>query len=181
MRLLTALALLSLTVMAHAEPALYSIPLKTIDDRPATLQAYAGKVLLIVNVASQCGFTPQYEGLQSLYQKYQARGLEVLGFPSNDFGQQEPGTEAEIKEFCSSRYHVTFPMFSKIHIAGSEPHPLYAALTGKDSPKAGPVQWNFGKFLIGRDGRILARYDSDTEPDSAELTKAVESALAASK
>jgi glutathione peroxidase len=178
MRLLVALTLLALTAVSYAEPALYSIPLKTIDDQPATLQAYAGKVLLIVNVASQCGYTPQYEGLQGLYQKYQARGLEVLGFPSNDFGQQEPGTEAEIKEFCSSRYHVTFPMFSKIHVTGDEQHPLYAALTGSDSPKPGPVQWNFGKFLIGRDGKVLARYDSDTEPDSAELTKAIEAALA---
>jgi glutathione peroxidase len=169
-----------MTLLSRAEaPKLFSIPVQTIEGEQTTLQPYAGKVLLIVNVASQCGYTPQYEGLQALHQKYQSRGLEVLGFPANDFGEQEPGSNADIKEFCNSRYHVTFPMFAKIHVVGPEQHPLYAALTGPQSLKPGPVGWNFNKILISRDGKILAHFESDTEPDSAELTKAIETALTA--
>ena len=169
-------ALLTIAAAAPA-PKLYSIPVETIDGQPASLGEYAGKVLLVVNTASKCGFTPQYEGLEALWQKYQGQGLEVLGFPSNDFGEQEPGSNAEIKSFCTSRFHVTFPMFSKVHVKGAEQHPLFAELTA-GAPKPEPVGWNFNKFLISRDGRILAHFDSETEPDSATLKKAIESALA---
>jgi glutathione peroxidase len=158
---------------------LYSIPLKDIDGKDTSLKTYAGKTLLVVNVASRCGFTRQYTGLEALWQKYKDQGLVVLGFPCNDFGSQEPGTTAEIKEFCSSKFQVSFPLFDKLHVKGAEQHPLYDALTGSTSPVPGPVKWNFGKFLIGRDGKIIARFDSKVEPDSDELTKAVETALAA--
>jgi glutathione peroxidase len=163
--------------MSAAADDLVSIPLKDIDGKDTSLNAYDGKVRLIVNVASKCGFTPQYEGLEALYRKYKGQGLVVLGFPCNDFGSQEPGTEAEIKTFCSSKYDVTFPMFSKLHVKGSEQHPLYAALTGPDSAAPGPVKWTFGKFLIGKDGKLIARYDSNVAPGDAKLTEAIEKAL----
>lgn len=159
--------------------SLYDIPLKDIDHKPTSLKTYQGKVLLIVNVASHCGYTPQYKGLEALYRKYEAKGLLVLGFPCNDFGAQEPGSNEEIKQFCSSKYDVTFPIFDKLHVKGPEQHPLYVALSGKDAPFPGDVKWNFGKFLIGRDGKILSRYDSAVKPDSSELTQAIEAALAA--
>ena len=171
--------LLMAATVSAADSNLYAIPLKDIDGKDTSLKTYAGKPLLIVNVASQCGFTPQYQGLEALYRKYKEQGLVVLGFPSNDFGGQEPGTNDEIKKFCSSKFDVTFPLFDKLHTKGAEQSPLYAALTGPTSPVPGPVKWNFGKFLISRDGKILARYDSDVEPDSAEMMKAVEAALAA--
>jgi glutathione peroxidase len=171
---------LALFASAHAVDApIYSIPLKDIEGQDTSLKAYAGKVLLIVNVASRCGFTPQYEGLEALAKKYREQGLVVLGFPCNDFGSQEPGSEKEIKEFCTSKFNVTFPLFAKLHVKGPEQHPLYAALAGKDSPFPGPVKWNFGKFLVSREGKIVARFDSAVEPDAAELTKAIEAALAA--
>lgn len=171
-------ALLMATTLLAEESPLYSIPLKDIDGKETSLKPYAGKALLIVNVASQCGFTPQYEGLEALYRKYKDQGLVVLGFPCNDFGEQEPGTNGEIKQFCSSRFNVTFPLFDKLHTKGAEQHPLYAALSGAHSPVPGPVTWNFNKYLISRDGKILAHYESDVEPDSSTLTKAVEAALA---
>jgi glutathione peroxidase len=158
-----------------ASPDLYSIPVQNIDGQPTSLKPYAGKVLLIVNTASKCGFTPQYEGLEALYRKYKGQGLEVLGFPANEFGGQEPGSNAEIKTFCTSNYQVSFPMFSKIHVKGPETHPLFKDLT---TATAAPG-WNFNKYLISRDGRILAHYDSETEPQSDTLTKAIETALAA--
>ncbi len=167
------------TPLLAADAPLYSIPLKDIDGKDTSLKAYAGKALLVVNVASKCGFTRQYSGLEALWQKYKDRGLVVLGFPCNDFGAQEPGTTEEIKQFCSSKFDVTFPLFDKLHVKGAEQHPLYDALTGVTSPVPGPVKWNFGKFLVSRDGKILSRFDSKVEPDSAELTKAVETALAA--
>ncbi|MDB6172096.1 MAG: glutathione peroxidase [Chthoniobacteraceae bacterium] len=160
------------------EPKLYSIPLKDIDGKPTTLKAYSGKALLIVNVASQCGNTPQYSKLEAVSEKYKEKGLVVLGFPCNDFGQQEPGTNAEIKEFCTSKYAVTFPIFDKLHVKGAEQHPLYSELTGATAPFPGPVKWNFGKFLIGRDGKILKRFEPGIQPDSAEVTAAIDSALA---
>ena len=158
---------------------LQSIPLKDIEGKATSLKDYTGKVLLVVNVASKCGYTPQYEGLEALHQKFSAKGFSVLGFPCNDFGGQEPGTAAEIKTFCSTKYKVTFPLFEKLHVKGAEQHPLYAALTGKSSPAPGDVKWNFGKFLIGKDGKILKRWDSGTKPDDKELTDAIEAALAA--
>jgi glutathione peroxidase len=166
-----------LVAMSAAAADLQSIPLKDIDGKDTSLKAYSGKVLLLVNVASKCGYTRQYEGLEALYRKYKDRGLVVLGFPSNDFGGQEPGTEAEIKTFCSSKFDVTFPLFSKIQVKGDGQHPLYAALTGSESPMPGPVKWNFGKFLVGKDGKMIARYDSKTEPDDAKLAETIEQAL----
>ena len=176
--LLTTLLLMAASALAD-DAKIYTIPLKDIDGKDATLKTYAGKPLLIVNVASKCGFTPQYTGLEAVWRKYKDKGLMVLGFPCNDFGAQEPGTTEEIKKFCSANYEVTFPLFDKLHVKGDEQHALYAALTGADSPVPGPVKWNFGKFLIGRDGKIVARFDSKVTPDSAELTKAIEDALAA--
>jgi glutathione peroxidase len=177
--LLTVVGLLALaaTITRAESPKLQDIPLKDIDGKDATLQAHAGKVLLIVNVASECGHTPQYAGLEALWRKYRDRGLVVLGFPCNDFGEQEPGSNAEIRKFCTSRYEVTFPMFEKIHLKGAEQHPLYRALTGPAAPFPGDVQWNFGKFLVDRTGKVIARYDSDTEPESSTLVDAIEKAL----
>jgi len=160
-------------------PHPYDIKLVDIDGRETTLGAYRGKVLLIVNVASKCGFTPQYEALEQLYRKYKERGLVVLGFPCNQFGNQEPGSNEEIKQFCTSRYNVTFPMFSKIEVNGPGRHPLYQWLAGPDSPFPGDIKWNFTKFLVSRDGRILRRFESRVRPDSDEMIQAVEEALAA--
>jgi len=155
------------------------IPIKDIDGHATTLGVYQGEVRLVVNVASECGYTPQYQGLQALYLKYKSKGFVVLGFPCNQFGEQEPGTNAEIKSFCSSKFAVTFPLFDKIEVNGPNRHPLYVALAGKSSPFPGNITWNFNKFLIGRDGKILRRFDSEVEPESPELTKAIEAALAA--
>jgi len=166
-------------ISAGAAESIYDLPLKDIDGKDTSLKPYQGKVMLIVNVASKCGFTPQYTGLEALHQKYKDRGLVVLGFPCNQFGGQEPGTAAEIKQFCSSKYNVTFPMFDKIEVNGANRHPLYVMLAGKESPVAGDIGWNFTKFLIGRDGKILNRFGSKVKPDSEEVTKAVEAALAA--
>jgi glutathione peroxidase len=162
-----------------AATGLQTIPLKDIDGKETSLKAYAGKVLLVVNVASKCGYTSQYTGLEALHQKYKEKGFSVLGFPCNDFGGQEPGTAEDIKAFCSTKYKVSFPLFEKLHVKGAEQHPLYAALTGKSSPVPGEVKWNFGKFLIGKDGTILKRWDSKTTPDDKELVEAVEAAMAA--
>ncbi|MCI0665160.1 MAG: glutathione peroxidase [Acidobacteria bacterium] len=159
--------------------SVYDITVKDIDGKPVKLDRYKGNVLMIVNVASECGFTPQYEGLQKIYQKYQSQGLVVLGFPANNFGGQEPGSEAEIKTFCTQRYKVTFPMFSKVSAKGSDIHPLYKFLTDKISnPKfAGDVTWNFNKYLIDRKGNTIARFESSDEPEGAEVTQAIEGAL----
>jgi glutathione peroxidase len=166
-------------LILHAADSIYDLPLKDIDGKDTSLKAYQGKVLLIVNVASKCGFTPQYAGLESLYKKYGWQGLVVCGFPCNQFGGQEPGTAADIKQFCSAKYDVTFPMFDKLEVNGEHRHPLYIALAGKESPFPGNIRWNFTKFLVGKDGKILARFDSKVKPDSEEMTKAIESALAA--
>ena len=166
---ITALAMSAVTTFASD---LQSIPLKTIDGKDASLKDYAGKVVLIVNVASECGYTSQYSGMQALHEKYADKGFAVLGFPSNDFGGQEPGNEAEIKTFCTSRYNVTFPMFAKVKITGADKHPLYAGLTnGTD------VQWNFEKFLVGKDGKVISRYGSDAEPEGGDIEAAVKKAL----
>jgi len=166
---------------AAGSSPIYQFELNDIDGVPVKLAAYSGKVLLLVNVASQCGYTPQYAGLQQLYEKYQTDGLVVLGFPANNFGSQEPGTEEQIKDFCATNYNVTFPMFAKISVKGDDIHPLYrllteAAPTHTGSP--GPVTWNFNKFLIGRDGSMVGRYDSKVEPLGPELTEEIEKALA---
>ena len=160
---------------------LQSISLADINGKPASLKDYDGKVLLVVNVASKCGLTPQYKALEAVHQKYKDKGFSVLGFPCNDFGSQEPGTLEEIKEFCASKYSVTFPMFDKLHVKGPEQHALYTALSGKESPFPGDVKWNFGKFLIGRDGRIVKRFEPKATPDSPEVAQAIETALAEKK
>jgi len=172
-------AIMTAALSLHAADSIYDVPLKDIDGKDTSLKAYQGRVLLLVNVASKCGFTPQYKGLEALYQKYQAQGLVVCGFPCNQFFSQEPGTDAEIKAFCTSKYDVTFPMFSKLEVNGKNRHPLYGQLAGTNSPFPGNVRWNFTKFLVGRDGKILARFDSKVKPESAEVTKAVEAALTA--
>jgi glutathione peroxidase len=148
--------------------SLYDFQVTSIDGKKVDLAKYKGKVLLIVNVASECGYTPQYKGLQALHAKYGKDGLAVLGFPCNDFGAQEPDDEAKIKAFCSSNYGVTFDMFSKIAIAGKNPAPLYKYLISKKTnPKhAGAVKWNFEKFIVSREGTVVARFPSDVEPDS---------------
>jgi glutathione peroxidase len=177
--LLALAAMLMTAVSLRAADSLYDLPLKDIDGKDVTLKPYAGKVLLLVNVASHCGFTPQYAALESVYQKYSPQGLVVCGFPCNQFGGQEPGTDAEIKQFCTGKYDVTFPMFDKLEVNGANRHPLYVALAGSTSPFPGDIRWNFTKFLIDRDGKIVARFDSKVKPDSEEVTKAIEAALAA--
>jgi glutathione peroxidase len=159
-----------------AMTALEQVPLRTIDGNSATVGDYAGKVRLIVNVASRCGLTPQYEGLEALYRRYRDRGFEVLAFPANEFGAQEPGTDSEIKTFCSTKYDVTFPLFSKIVVKGPGRHPLYNLLT--EVPPAAEISWNFEKFLIDRQGNPVARFSPQTTPDSEALVSAIERELA---
>ena len=180
MKTLTLIAALSIlqTMNSLAQP-LDTIAVKDIDHKETTLGAYKDKVRLVVNVASKCGYTPQYKSLEAIYEKYKDKGFVVLGFPCNQFGGQEPGTTEEIKLFCSSKYSVTFPLFDKIEVNGANRHPLYVALAGKESPFPGEIKWNFTKFLIGRDGRIIKRFESKTTPDSPEVIAAIEAALAA--
>jgi glutathione peroxidase len=178
MKTLALLCALLITPMAFSA-SLYDIPLKDINGKDTSLKEYKGKVLLIVNVASKCGYTPQYKGLQAIHEKYKDQGLVVLGFPCNQFGGQEPGSLDEIKEFCTSKYGVTFPMFDKLDVKGANQHALYKELSGKESPFPGDVKWNFGKFVVGRDGKIVKRFDSGAKPESAEVTSAIETVLAA--
>ena len=154
-----------------------------IDGKPVDLSSYKGEVLLIVNTASQCGLTPQYEALQGVYEKYKEKGFAILGFPANEFGHQEPGTDSEIKQFCTANYKVSFPMFSKIVVKGEEIHPLYAYLTGPESnPKfAGDIPWNFAKFLVNRKGEVVARFAPTDKPDAPKVVEAIEQAVAEGK
>ena len=147
---------------------LYDIDVKTIDGRTESLSAYTGKTLLIVNVASECGFTPQYAGLEQLYREFKDRGLVVLGFPCNQFGRQEPGTESDIASFCSTTYHVTFPLFAKIDVNGAHAHPLYQWLKSEKKGVLGTeaIKWNFTKFLVDRHGTVLRRYAPNDTPQS---------------
>ena len=166
------------SAVARAESASpLSGQMKKIDGSSADLAQFKGKVVLVVNVASRCGYTPQYAGLQKLYDDYKDKGLVVLGFPANEFGAQEPGSDAEIAQFCSTKYGVSFPMFSKIVVKGPDMAPLYKTLTQQSNPP-GDVKWNFEKFLIGRDGAIIGRYKSGVAPDDATLRGAIEAALA---
>ena len=153
--------------------------MKNIDGKEVPLSRYRGKVILIVNVASKCGYTPQYKGLEELYNKFKDKGFVILGFPANNFGQQEPGTDSEIKNFCESNYGVTFDMFSKISVKGEDEHPLYTFLTSeKTDPKfAGDVKWNFQKYLVNRKGLIVAKFLSAVDPMAPEVTSAIEEAL----
>jgi glutathione peroxidase len=159
--------------------SLYDIPFHTLDGKPTSLADYAGKAVLVVNVASKCGLTPQYEGLERIHEQYAARGFSVLGVPCNQFGGQEPGTSDEIQEFCSATYGVTFPMTEKVEVNGDERHPLYSALTETTDAEgaAGDIQWNFEKFLIGADGTVLNRFRPRTEPEAPEVVAAIEAAL----
>jgi glutathione peroxidase len=180
---LFSLAAIATTMVATAQAADAKSPLdfklKNIDGKEVDLGTYKGKVVLIVNVASQCGLTPQYEGLEALREKYSDKGLVILGFPANEFGKQEPGTDEEIKGFCTDNYGVKFPMFSKIVVKGDGMHPLYQFLTSKDSnPKfAGDISWNFEKFLVDRQGNVVARFLPRVSPGSPDLVKAVEAEL----
>lgn len=162
-----------------AGESLHEVKLKDIDGKDVTLADYKGKSLLIVNVASKCGLTKQYAGLEALYQKYRDQGLVVLGFPCNQFGGQEPGTNEEIQQFCSMNFNVTFPLFDKIDVNGADRSPLYDLLAGETSPFPGKIKWNFTKFLVGKDGTILQRFEPRVAPDSPEVIAAIEAALAA--
>lgn len=157
---------------------LSDIPFEDAKGKKTSLKAYKGKVVLVVNLASKCGLTPQYEGLEALYKQHKKDGLVILGFPCNDFGDQEPGTIEEIQKFCKAEYDVTFPVMNKLSVKGEAQHPLYKELTGEKGAFPGDVRWNFGKFLIGRDGKPIARFEPKTTPDSPEVTAAVEKALA---
>lgn len=163
-----------------AMQSIYDFRMTDIDGKEVPLKGYAGKVLLLVNVASKCGLTPQYEGLQEIYSKYRDKGFVILGFPANNFGGQEPGSNAEIKRFCSENYNVEFPMFAKISVLGDDIHPLYRYLTGKDTNPgfAGDIRWNFDKFLVDKTGRVIARFSPKTKPGDQEIVSAVEGALA---
>jgi glutathione peroxidase len=178
-------ALLSASPAASAAPVpapsapaalnVHGFTLETIDGTERSLGDFRGKVLLLVNTASECGYTPQYAGLQKLHATYEKRGFSVVAFPSNDFGGQEPGSNKEIKSFCSTKFGVTFPLFAKITVKGPNKHPLYAMLS--QTPPAGDVKWNFAKFLVGKDGAVIARYDSDVTPEAPALVQAIEKAF----
>jgi glutathione peroxidase len=181
----TALAI-SISPFTHAQeskPTVLGFVTTNIDGQRVNLSQYKGDVLLIVNTASQCGLTPQYEALEGLYQKYGKEGFKVLAFPANEFGAQEPGTNKEIKSFCESNYKVSFPLFSKIVVKGDKINPIYKFLTSEESnPKfAGPIQWNFTKFLVDREGQVIARFEPKVEPDSPEVIEKVEAAIAVKK
>ncbi|MGB5107445.1 MAG: glutathione peroxidase [Candidatus Zixiibacteriota bacterium] len=156
------------------------IPFNTIDGSATDLSAFTGKVLLIVNVASECGYTPQYAGLESIYRKYKDQGFAVVGFPANNFGGQEPGSDKEIKEFCTSKFNVTFPMMSKVSVKGDDIHPLFKYFT-IDSNIPGEIKWNFSKFLVDQNGNLIARWSSKVEPTDAEITGKIEDLLKANK
>ena len=180
----TAIILLSLvlgtaTLFGASEKSIYDFTLKSIEGKATPLVSYKGKVVMLVNVASRCGFTPQYTALESIYEKYKDRGLVIVGIPANNFDAQEPGTNAEIKAFCSSKYSVTFPMMAKVSVKGADMTPLYQFLTDKSrNPKVGgEIGWNFTKFLIDKAGHPVARFDSEVTPDSPEVVAAIQGAL----
>lgn len=168
------------TVEAASPKSVLDFKARDIDGKDVKLKKYKGNVLLVVNVASKCGYTPQYEGLQATYTKFKDKGFYVLGFPANNFGGQEPGTETEIKEFCTSKYGVTFPLFAKISVKGDDQDPLYTFLTSKETDPnfAGDITWNFNKFLVDRHGKVVARFTSKDKPDSEKVTAAIEKYLA---
>jgi len=167
-----------LTASAFAQD-ITKIPFQTAEGKETSLAAYDGKAVLLVDVASNCGFTKQYAGLQKLYEEKKEDGLVILGFPCNDFGGQEPGSIEEIVTFCSKNFNVTFPIMAKIHVKGADQHPLYTALTGKEGGAfPGNIKWNFGKILIGKDGKPIAKFGSSTKPDDEKLTQAIDGALA---
>lgn len=179
---LAASALLLLLTSGFAAPAakdlrVYDFKVETIDGKTQDLSAFKGQTLLVVNTASECGYTPQYKGLEELYRTYKARGFSVLAFPANNFGGQEPGSNAEIKKFCELKYRTTFPLFGKVSVKGQDIHPLFQHLTGQPGLE-GDIRWNFSKFLIDPSGKLVARFDSKVEPMSPELRQKLEAALA---
>lgn len=163
------------------QKSLYEFTMKDIDGKDVKMDSYKGKIVMVVNTASKCGNTPQYEGLQALYDKYKDQGFIVLGFPANNFMGQEPGTEKEIKEFCTLKYKVTFPMFAKVSVKGTDQTPLYTFLTNKESSPGfeGDISWNFEKFLTDKNGKVIARFSPKTKPDDAKIVEAIEAALKA--
>jgi len=175
---LLGVAILLMSATLFAAGSIYDFTLNSIDGKPMPLATFKGKVILVVNVASRCGFTPQYSALEGIYEKYKDQGFVILGFPANNFGHQEPGTNAEIKKFCSAKYNVTFPMYAKISVKGDDQAPLYKYLTeGANPAYAGEIKWNFTKFLVDRDGHVVQRFEPDTTPDSPQVTSAIEQAL----
>ena len=177
-RLMKLLLVLTATVLGANAADLSAIPFKTITGKDSSLADYKGKVVLMVNTASKCGLTPQYSALEALQKKYESKGFTVIGFPCNDFGNQEPGSADEIQEFCKTKFSVSFPLMEKVHVKGPDQHPLYTALTGKEGAFPGDVKWNFGKFLIGKDGKAIARFEPKQAPDSPEVTAAIDKAVA---
>ena len=175
MKSILLIATFVLSLSLSAEETLYNIPLKNINNKAASLKTHKGKVMLVVNVASQCGLTSQYKQLQAVYKKYSDKGFTVCGFPCNQFGRQEPGTLEEIKNFCNSKYDVSFPLYAKIDVNGDGAHPLYKSLKKQIGPAK--ISWNFEKFLIGKDGKVLKRFSPGTKPDAPEVIKAIETAL----
>ncbi len=176
MRCAAFLVLLGMAIgLGAAENSIYDIPLKDIDGKAASLKAHKGKVLLIVNVASQCGLTAQYEALQALHKKYGAQGFSVCAFPCNQFGEQEPGTAAEIKTFCATKYQVSFPIYAKIDVNGEGASALYKSLKAAGGPEK--IRWNFEKFLVDAKGKVIGRFEPETEPDAPKVVKAIEAAL----
>ena len=167
------------TAFAAGANSIYQFNMKSIDGQPVKLKHYKGKVVMVVNVASRCGYTPQYAGLEKLYEEYKDRGFVIVGVPANNFAQQEPGTNEEIKKFCSTKYNVTFPMMAKVSVKGDDKTPLYQYLTSatEDPQFGGEIKWNFTKFLVGRDGKLVARFEPAITPDSSQVKAAIESAL----
>ena len=180
--LFAVIALMGMTLMA-AEKTVYDFTLNSIDGQATPLSTFKGKVVLLVNVASRCGYTPQYAALETLYEKYKDRGFVIVGIPANNFGAQEPGTDQEIKTFCTSKYHVTFPMMAKVSVKGSDITPLYQYLTDKTANPntGGEIGWNFTKFLVDGNGKVVARFDSAVEPESPQVSAAIEKTLASRK
>lgn len=176
--LLIILSMVTVTAGDKTAESVYEFKLTNIDGKETPLSEFQGKVLLIVNTASECGFTPQYEGLQATHEEYSDDGLVVMGFPANNFGGQEPGTDDEIKKFCKVNYGVSFPMFSKISVKGDDQHPLFTYLTSAENPDfTGEIKWNFEKFLINKQGKLIHRFRSDVKPQSDEIKKAIEKEL----
>jgi glutathione peroxidase len=167
------------TAFAAGANSIYNFTMKSIDGQQVNLNDFKGKVVMVVNVASRCGYTPQYTALEAIYEKYKDKGFVIVGVPANNFAQQEPGTNEEIKKFCSTKYNVTFPMMAKVSVKGDDKTPLYQYLTSAtDDPQfAGDIKWNFTKFLVGRDGQLVARFEPAVTPDSAQVQTAIESAL----
>jgi glutathione peroxidase len=166
--------ILAAAIAMPAADSVHEFTMKAIDGTPAPLEQFKGKPVLFVNVASQCGYTPQYQGLEAVYRRYKDRGLVIVGVPANDFGAQEPGSNEEIQAFCKRTYNVTFPMMAKVSVKGAGITPLYQYLTSQTN---GPIKWNFTKILVGKDGKVIARFEPNVDPESAELTAAVERAL----